>query len=67
MGVPSSKMLGIEANSVNFSNFPLLMVQNYSTFYNYNDQGVLTHIERETDKGRVTIKESRQSHQHHIQ
>ncbi len=35
---------------------------NYATFYEYNDEGILTRVKKETEKGIMTIKESRSSY-----
>lgn len=34
---------------------------NYATFYNYDEEGVLVQVKKETEKGVMTIKTSRQS------
>jgi hypothetical protein len=35
---------------------------NYATFYEYNDEGILIRVKKETEKGIMTIKESRSSY-----
>ncbi|HTA26700.1 MAG TPA: hypothetical protein VK809_02850 [Bacteroidia bacterium] len=35
---------------------------NYATFYEYNDEGILIRVKKETEKGIKTIKESRSSY-----
>jgi hypothetical protein len=35
---------------------------NYATFYEYNDEGILMRVKKETDRGVMTIKESRSSY-----
>ncbi len=40
---------------------------NYAVFYEYDDQGIPSQVKKETDKGIVTVSESRQSQNHHIQ
>jgi hypothetical protein len=34
---------------------------NYATFYEYDDEGSLIRVKRETEKGIMTIQESRKS------
>jgi len=35
---------------------------NYATFYEYNDEGILLRVKKETERGIMTIKESRSSY-----
>jgi len=38
---------------------------NYATIYEYNDEGILLRVKKETEKGVMTIKESRSSYPRH--
>jgi hypothetical protein len=40
---------------------------NYSTFYEYDDEGNLMRLKKETERGIMTIKETRQHTQTTIQ
>lgn len=37
---------------------------NFATFYEYDDEGILVRIKKETEKGIVTLKETRQSYRY---
>jgi hypothetical protein len=39
-----------------------LDANNFATFYEYNDEGVLIRVKKETEKGISTIKETRSSY-----
>jgi hypothetical protein len=35
--------------------------ENYATFYEYDEEGVLVRVKRETERGIMTLREARQS------
>ena len=48
-------------NPVSFKYMAELDENNYATFYEYDEEGALTRIKKETEKGVFTVKEIRKS------
>lgn len=36
----------------------------FATFYEYDDEGLLVRVKKETERGTMTLKESRSSYKH---
>lgn len=56
-----AKMAGHVYHSVHLKVLAELDDNNYATFYEYDDEGSLVRVKRETEKGIITIQESRKS------
>lgn len=56
----SSEMKGFVYEKINHRLTAELDANNYATFYEYDEQGNLIRVKKETEKGIVTIKENRQ-------
>ncbi len=56
-----AKMAGHVYHAIHLKVLAELDDNNYATFYEYDDEGSLVRVKRETEKGIVTIQESRKS------